>query len=478
MPEGTYDVIAVGSGFATSFFLHELLRHAPPQHRILVLERGRNTTHAQRLKERKELGLAERRSFVNKSPVGKQWIFSFGVGGSSQSWWALTPRMLPADFEMRSRYGVGVDWPVSYDELEPYYGEAEELMHVAGPNDGSPFPRSRPYPQPPHRFSEPDLRLKRAYPDSFFAVPAARPSRNVDGGPPACCGMSVCELCPIDSKFTIRNGLYHVYEDPRVELVADARVERILTRGSVATGVEYERDDRTARADGDLVVLGANAIFSPFLLLRSGLDGPEVGKGLCEQVSDQFLVLLDGLDNFQGSTSITGHGYRYYDGGHRKQRAGVLLETFNRPELRAERGKWLQLLRVKTIFEDLRQPQNHVSIDADDPTRPRAVFVRHSEYAERSRQRMLQGQLLEFLNPLPVEEVRHMGQRSSTESHVMGTTVMGTDPAASVVDRHCVHHRVRNLVVLGNSTFPTAAPANPTLTLCALSLWSARRLLG
>jgi choline dehydrogenase-like flavoprotein len=478
MPENTYDVIAVGSGFATSFFLHELLKHAPQRHRILVLERGPSTPHAQRLEQRRDLGLLERRSFVNESPVDKQWIFSFGVGGSSQCWWANTPRMLPADFELRSRYGVGVDWPVTYDELEPYYSEAEELMQVSGPDDGSPFPRSRPYPQPPHRFSEPDLRLKRANPGAFFVVPTARPSRNVPGGRPACCGSSVCELCPIDSKFTIRNGLYHVYEDPRVELIAGARAERILTRGSAATGVEYEQDGRVGRAEGDLVVLGANAIFNPFLLLRSGLEGPEVGSGLCEQVSDQYLVLLDGLDNFQGSTSVTGHGYRYYDGEHRAQRAGVLLETFNRPELREERGKWLQLLRVKAIFEDLRQPQNHVGIDADDPARPRAVFVRHSEYAERSRQRMLQRELVEFLAPLPVEGIRRMDQPSSTESHIMGTTVMGTDPATSVVDRLSVHHRVRNLVVLGSSTFPTAAPANPTLTLCALSLWSARRLLG
>jgi choline dehydrogenase-like flavoprotein len=62
-----------------------------------------------------------------------------------------------------------------------------------------------------------------------------------------------------------------------------------------------------------------------------------------------------------------------------------------------------------------------------------------------------------------------------TEGHILGTTVMGADPRESVVDRHLIHHRVRNLLVLGGSAFPTSSPANPTLTIAALSLWAAAR---
>jgi choline dehydrogenase-like flavoprotein len=64
----------------------------------------------------------------------------------------------------------------------------------------------------------------------------------------------------------------------------------------------------------------------------------------------------------------------------------------------------------------------------------------------------------------------------TSEGHNLGTTSMGGDPATSVVDRQLIHHRVRNLVVLGGSVFPTIAPANPTLTICALSLWAAAKL--
>jgi choline dehydrogenase-like flavoprotein len=67
---------------------------------------------------------------------------------------------------------------------------------------------------------------------------------------------------------------------------------------------------------------------------------------------------------------------------------------------------------------------------------------------------------------------------ASTESHILGTVVMGNDPATSVVDRTLVHHRLRNLVVLGGSAFPTVSPANPTLTISALSLWSAAKVLS
>ena len=79
-----------------------------------------------------------------------------------------------------------------------------------------------------------------------------------------------------------------------------------------------------------------------------------------------------------------------------------------------------------------------------------------------------QSKLKDILSPLPVERIEFMPLNQS-EAHNQGTTVMGDDPATSVVDRNLVHHQVRNLFVLGNSTFPTGAPANPTLTNTALA---------
>ena len=102
------------------------------------------------------------------------------------------------------------------------------------------------------------------------------------------------------------------------------------------------------------------------------------------------------------------------------------------------------------------------------------IYRGHSAYAQRGLA-SLASQVPHVLEALPVDGYTIDTPRA-TEAHILGTTVMGRDPARSVVDRNLVHHRVRNLLVLGGSVFPTSAPANPTLTISALSLRAAARL--
>ena len=470
-----YDLIVVGTGFASSFFLSAYLARCRADARILVLERGRRDTHAWQLRHRQPASTAPQATFVNRHRR-KQWFYTPALGGGSNCWWAVTPRMMPSDFALKSTYGVGTDWPLSYDELEEFYYHAEALMAVSGPADGSPQPRSQPYPQPPHRFSQPDQLLKKAYPELFFNQPTAR-ARLATAQRPACCASGVCHLCPIDAKFTVLNEMGHLYADPRVTLVLEAAVQNVETTGRTARGVRYIKDGIETQAQGQLVVLGANALFNPHILLRSGLSHPLLGKFLHEQVAVTATIDLDGVDNFQGSTSITGHGYMLYDGPHRSQRAGCLIESWNVPTLRLERGKWRQRLVLKFLFEDLPAPHNHVRIATGDPTQPETVYRHHSEYAQRGIDALSEA-LPELLHPLPVEKINLDPRPSPTENHILGTTPMGTDPRRSIVDRGLVHHQVRNLLVLGGGAFPTSSPVNPTLTLSALSLWAAHHLLA
>jgi len=475
--EGAFELILVGSGFASSFFLHRYLQRARPTARILVLERGEFRDHRWQLANRGELDRQAQTTYNSvRSP--KPWMFRVAFGGSSNCWWACTPRFLPEEFRLRSTYGVGRDWLVSYDDLEEYYCDAEEIMAVSGPDDGSPQPRSRPYPQPPHRLSDPDRLFKRRFPEAFFNQPSARPTRRLDSGRPQCCANGVCALCPIDSKFTVLNSLLPLYRsDSRVMLVTGANVMGLDVANDRVTGVRYELGGAEHLARADLVGLGANALFNPFLLLRSGLTGPMVGGGLVEQVSVNVEVDLRGVDNFQGSTSITGHGYMLYSGDHRRDRAAALMESWNVPRLRDERAKWRQRVRLKFIYEDLPQPANRVVLDRDS-AKVAVEYSSHSSYAQRGLDALEAG-LSTVLDALPVEGYRVIRPAvASTEGHILGTTSMGDDPATSVVDRNLIHHRVRNLLVLGGSVFPTIAPANPTLTICALSLWAADRLVG
>jgi choline dehydrogenase-like flavoprotein len=477
MKNEKYDVVVVGTGFASSFFLHSYLKRAKTGDRILVLERGYVDDHAWQIKNEKSSRIDHRSTFVNKSQV-KNWLFSVGFGGSSNCWWGNTTRFLPSDFELHSRYGVGFDWPITYDELEPFYQEAEEIMSVSGPSDMSILHRSGSYPQPPHRFTEPDKVLKQAHPDSFFNMPTAR-ARVATQNRPRCCSTGVCNLCPVDAKFTIQNEMQHIYADERITLELGSTVQSIEITSGIAKGISYLQEGNSKQVDCDLVVLGANAIFNPFILLRSGLEHPLLGKRLNEQIGLDVSVYLDGLDNYQGSTSFTGMAYMQADGPHRSERAAIIAITNNSVQfvghaLRMERGKWRRRLNLSVFFEDLPSERNYVTVSKADPTTPETVFEGYSEYAQRSVD-ALPAILPKMLESLPVEYTT-IDKPVDTTGHIQGTTVMGDDPTTSVIDRYLVHHRVRNLVVLGSGAFPSCPPAMPTLTLSALSLWASKHL--
>ncbi|MDP9065681.1 MAG: GMC family oxidoreductase, partial [Pseudomonadota bacterium] len=169
-----YDVIIVGTGFSSSFFLMRFLEHAASNSRILVLERGSEDSKAWQLANRLTSSIDPDEIVDNKTP-SKEWYTSPGFGGNSKCWMGGTTRMMPGDFKLQSRYGVGLDWPVSYEDLEPHYDVAEQVMLVSGPAD-SPMPRSRPPPLVPHRFSDPDVLLKKRFPDGWYQMSTARAS--------------------------------------------------------------------------------------------------------------------------------------------------------------------------------------------------------------------------------------------------------------------------------------------------------------
>jgi choline dehydrogenase-like flavoprotein len=469
----SFDLIVVGTGFSSTFFLHRYLQKAKASARILVLENGRYDSHEWQIKNRKNSS-KNQDDFVTNLNKNKYWAFSIGFGGGSNCWWAGTPRMLPSDFELQSRYGQGKDWPLKYDDLEPYYSEAETLMQVSGPDYGDFIYRSAPYPQPPHLFNKPDALMKKAYNNLYFQQPTAR-ARVATANRSQCCARATCRRCPTDAKFTIQNEMRSIYDDSRVKLLFNSPVQSLITNNDIATGVVYGDKGEEYKAYGDLIVLGANAFFNAHIMLRTGMTHHLLGKMLNEQVSFNATVDLDGVEGFQGSTSVTGHAFNLYDGPHRKERAACLIETLNIPKLRMERGKWNHRMLLHCNIEDLPDERNFIRIDPSDPSKVEINYKGHSSYTQKTIER-LPDDLAELLSPLPVEKI-HPLEHNTTDSHIQGTTVMGNDQDNSIVDRHLIHHKYRNLVVLGSGAFPTCPPANPTLTISALSLWSADYIL-
>jgi choline dehydrogenase-like flavoprotein len=472
-----YDLIVVGTGFAGAFFLMRYLEHAPSTARVLVLERGARDTKPWQLEHRKTSSIAPEQVFHNATPK-KPWYTSPGFGGNSKCWLGGTTRMMPGDFALHSRYGVGADWPLSYDDLETHYCEVEQIMLVSGPPD-SPMPRSRPFPLPPHRFSDPDVLLKKHFPDGWFNVATARASV-ATGKRGICCATGACELCPVDAKFTIQNGLAQIYADPRVALQLQSEVATVETAAGTVQGVSYTRDGRTERADADLIVLAASAMFNPLVLLRSGLSHPKLGKGLHEQLPIDVTLDLAGVKSYNGSTILTGLGYLFYEGEHRRDHAACLIETWNSPfpyktgALRSDKGRWNERLIIRFLFDDLPRDDNTVTVDANDSRMAQARFTDYSDYAHRGAAQV-PAMVDKLAAALPIEKVTGI-EMGDTAAHIQGTVVMGNDPASSVVDRYLVHHQYRNLLVLGAGAFPTASPAYPTLTVSALSLWAADHL--
>jgi choline dehydrogenase-like flavoprotein len=335
-------------------------------------------------------------------------------------------------------------------------------MDISGGGNEHIFPRSSPFPYPPHICTISDQYFRQQRPDIWFAAPTARSN---GGARNHCCANGVCNLCPVDAKFSIMNGI-SAFERPNARLVLGAEVTAVHIQGGQAKGVEVVTSEgRRVELRADTVALGANALYNAAILMRSDIKSAALGRYIHEQIAQEVSVDIP-IKNYYGGTSITGHCYGLYDGAHRRENGAVLIENYNAPShIRTEIGKWTQRLHLKFIVEDLPQAQNRVVLT--EAGAPRILWAGHSEYAFKG----LEFARENLASVMPVEvEALHAHPINATEAHIQGTHRMGTDPQTSVVDPYLRTHAAQNLFALGAGAFPSCSPANPTLTLSALSL--------
>ena len=472
-----YDLVLVGTSFASSFFLKKFLEKSSPSVRVLVLERGEFIPHLRRLETARKQPYGAVRyisdgggggpTYFNDNPE-KPWIFDPSFGGSSNCWTGCTPRFMPDDFRLRSRFDEGLDWPIQYDVLEPYYCEAEEIMSISGP-DETPYPMSKAYPQPAHALSNIDQILRKEYGNLYISQPSARSSTRGKRNP--CCTSAVCHLCPVGAKFTIENGLAEIYRDPRVEVSYRSQVLRLDTGSDLVRSVVFSKENKEHTKTGNCVALGANALFNAHILSNSGDGNPNTGHYLSEQVGYYCYLYLDNLENLGGSSIITANGFMLYEGIDRKKISACLIENHNDIFLRHEYGKWRNVVKLKFVFEDIPRFENAVE-KSGNLLIPKVRYASESDYVLRG-YRHLKDNIGSLFRSLPVEEIFLDDKPQPSESHILGTTRMHDNPSTGVVDKNLIHHQYRNLFVLGGSVFPTITPANPTLTISALSLYAA-----
>ena len=202
------------------------------------------------------------------------------------------PRFREEDFRLLSDYGPQEgahvdDWPLTYDELEPYYAEVERAIGVSGQAGANPFAawRSGPYPMPPGApmygavLSSAAAERVGLHP---YAAPTAANSVVYDGRP-ACnnCGFCAFFGCPIHAKGDPVALLTKTMATGRAELMAETCVTRIRIEGRRATGVDYLDAHGVAHSmDAKVVIVAGGAIETPRLLLLSGLEHPALGRHL------------------------------------------------------------------------------------------------------------------------------------------------------------------------------------------------------
>ena len=460
-----WDVIIVGSSFAAMFFARGLRRN----HRmsILFVERGPFVPREQQIDDP---NAREYEAFSQDNTSGheKTWVAQKMFGGNSNCWTGCVPRFHPNDFRMKSAYGVEVDWPISYEELEPYYYDVESVMEVAGGGSDHHLPREKPFPFPPHEPNNADIVLRKHDPINWFAQPAARSN----GGRRAkCCSNGVCHLCPVDAKFTILNSL-DIFETEQSHYLLSHEVRKLAVEGGKVRGVIVrDRAGHETELQAELVGLGANAISNAAILMRTGVTNPHLGRGIVEQASRTIRYHIP-FANYFGGTKITGHGYQHYDGPHRRDRAAVLIEVRNDMTIarRDPRGQWLNVLSLKFIAESRINPDNRMVLRDDEPHITWTGYGKHAldglDYA-----------IAHSLEMFPFKAtIRHDWGLRDTEAHIQGMTAMGRSAEEGVTNLNGEVFDLPGVRVVGSGVFPTCGPANPTLTLSALALRSGEKV--
>jgi glucose dehydrogenase len=447
------------------------------------------------------------------------------TGGSTWHWLGHTPRMLRSDFEMRSRYGGGkdfppaiVDWPITYDDLEPWYCDAEREMGVAGSdeewNNLFDSPRSKPFPMSMIWPSYSDMWIADKINGKKFegveyrvrSTPSARNSSLYDGRPP-CAGNSICvPVCPIGAKY---DGYVHVKKavDAGAALWEQCAVNGVDkdADGSVHTVRFVTYGNVPRKVSGDIVVIAANAIETPKLLLIAKLANRsgQVGCNLMDHLSKSTYGLApEKLFPFRGPPSTSGiESFR--DGVFRSKWAGFRVSLNNDGWSRksSPQAQIIQLVTEKKLigvelqaelFESVTRqvrlscsvevaPDRNNKVELSNNTdglkipRPKLTFS-PSDYSLRGlahatktlRDIFRRIDATSIIDPNDADPKAFDGA-----GHIMGTCRMGKDPSQSVVDSQCRSHDHRNLFIVGSSVFPTAGSPNPTLTLAALALRAA-----
>jgi len=506
-----YDIIVIGTGAGGGTLAYRL---APSGKRILLLERG------DYVPREKDNWAPQAVNVAGKYNTKEVWRDTTGtelhphtnyyVGGNTKFYGSALFRLRKEDFgELQHHGGVSPAWPITYDDLEPYYTEAERLYHVHGHRGEDPTepPAEAPYPHPPvsheprmqqlsddfarmglHPFHVPlGIMLEEGNPRTSPCIRCD----TCDGFPCLVNAKSDAQVCAVDP------ALRH----PNVTLLTQVKVERLETdgRGRSVTRVIATRNNETLEFSADIVVVACGAINSAALLLRSvgdkhpnGLANRSgvVGRHYMGHVNSVLMAVskCPNPTTFQKTLAINDFYFGSDDWPHPMGHISFVGKldgaTLKAGAPTIAPGWTLDLMAKHSIdfwltSEDLPDPENRVTLNKDGE-----IVLSYRPNNEEAH-----GRLTAKLKHLMQQQTKckvhghecheglfarnlFLGQRIPLAgvAHQNGTVRFGTDPKSSALDPACKAHDVDNLYVVDGSFFPSSAAVNPALTIMANAL--------
>lgn len=440
-----------------------------------------------------------------------------GVGGSTLAYWAVTPRFHESDFRTRTEDGVGEDWPLTYQDLEPYYTKVEYELGVSGPSgsEANPFdpPRSKPFPTPAHEISCSARMLQRGAAKlglHLVQCPLAIPTRSW-GGRAACMRAGVCGIgCKIKAKSSIDVTYVPKAEATgRVQILTQCQAREITVGqdGRARSVIFFDSTGKERELFGRAIVVAGNAVETPRLLLMStssrfpqGLANSNglVGKYFMDHLNmPMTAVFPDWLEPWRGPMA-GGCLQDFYATDKRNGFArGWMTEVnngFQWPLAVAweEKGWGAEhKSRMKQIFghkiglatigEQLPDIRNQVRLDPDQKDHlglPVPLIINEHRDNDQAMLKAIKRHLHDLLAASGATEVSLMEYGPGRSLHYMGGCRMGTDPRNSVVNPWCATHDVSNLFIGDGSVFVTGAAVNPTLTIAAIATRTAEGMVS
>jgi len=500
-----FDLCIVGAGIAGALVATRLAERGLS---VAIIEAGGRFDRSERLAQLRAHEILRsplwpwmvdgRDGFVDGSAADIGYAYNLNqsrvkaVGGSTLHWGGLINRFWESDFRTATTYGLGVDWPVDYADLEPWYCDAESEIGVAGTQNASDPPRSRPQPMEhfPAKFGEAvwfDVGERLG-----IEIGYASHARNSQpyANRPACAAFSVCNVCPIGARYSADFHIDRALGTGNVTLFDETVARRIDVAGNSVRSIRANRlDGSPVEITAERFIIAAHAVESARLLLLSdvGNESDQVGRNLMEHwytgaggfIDSQVFPRRIGFETLECN--------HWYDGPDRESRGAIKMSFIDARDPTEsgladgligsdlarmdcnEFGRWVG---VGAEIEHQPNADSRVTLSTSDVDQfgdpvPQIRFALSD--IDRRTHASAQGYATELLEARGCRDIAVIGNFIRAHHH-MGTCRMSANPDKGVVDADCRVHGVDNLFLAGASVFPTGAGRQPTLTVAALAL--------